>query len=190
MIFLFSIIFDIEELLNVNFNCMNFKELPNIEIVLNARNSHKDKTYSEKTITLTPEDYIIEGKKIKKKFESNEGKRNFFDVYPDLECQPAFMSIDVPAPRGPLFVFGELFLRKFYTVFDRDENIMGFSIANHETYSKIDELNITTPYDNNLNISEIPNINVANSQNSNMNEKLNLSQKSNENILDEFVFNT
>lgn len=169
---------------------MNFKELPNIEIVLNARNSQKDTNYSEKTITLTPEDYIIDGKKIKNKLESNERKNNAFDLYPGLECQPAFMSIDVPAPRGPLFVFGELFLRKFYTVFDRDENILGFSIANHETKSKVDELNITTPYDNNQNISEIGNMNVNNSEYSSLNENLNLMQKSNENILDEFVFNT
>ena len=43
------------------------------------------------------------------------------------------MPIDVPHPRGPIFVFGEYFLRKFYTVFDRDRNLMGFSVANHNS---------------------------------------------------------
>jgi hypothetical protein len=32
------------------------------------------------------------------------------------------MALDVPAPRGPIFVIGDTFMRKYYTVFDRDEN--------------------------------------------------------------------
>ena len=107
---IFSIVFQIEEKLNVNYNCLNFKDLPDIEIILKARKSHKEKEYVDHSIILKPEDYLIDGMKIKKKLVANEGKNNFFDLDPDLECQPAFMSIDVPAPRGPLFVFGELFL--------------------------------------------------------------------------------
>jgi hypothetical protein len=180
----------LEEKLNVNFNCLNFKDLPNIEIVLKARKSYKDKTYLEQSILLKPEDYIIDGKKIKSKLDSNEGRNNFFESFdPDLECQPAFMSIDVPAPRGPLFVFGELFLRKFYTVFDRDENIVGFSISNHDKKYNTDELNITTPYDNtNDNLKDLEISSMIPQTNNNMMDKMDLANKSNENILDEFVF--
>jgi hypothetical protein len=53
------------------------------------------------------------------------------------------MPIDVPAPRGPIFVFGEYFLRKFYTVFDRDEKVIGISLANHTHNSSF----VSTPYD-------------------------------------------
>jgi hypothetical protein len=177
-------------MLNVNINCLNFKDLPNIEIILKARKSYKEKSLIEEKIVLKPEDYIIEGKKIKKKIESNENKRNLFDVFDaDLECGPAFMPIDVPAPRGPIFVFGEFFLRRFYTVFDRDENIIGLSVANHDPISKTDELNIYTPYDTPTANYE-SNISLeANPSLPDILKNFNQNQQTDENLLNKFVFN-
>ena len=58
------------------------------------------------------------------------------------------MPIDVPAPRGPIFIFGEYFLKKFYTVFDRDEKVIGVSVANHNAnINTVEKYNIKTPYD-------------------------------------------
>jgi hypothetical protein len=57
------------------------------------------------------------------------------------------MPIDVPPPRGPIFVFGEYFLRKFYTVFDRDESVLGFALANQSQEENKNIKSIVTPYD-------------------------------------------
>ena len=65
------------------------------------------------------------------------------------------MSINVPEPRGPILIFGEYFMKKFYTVFDRDQKVLGFSIANQNDFIKTNKQKnelmdkISTPYDDN-----------------------------------------
>ena len=46
-------------------------------------------------------------------------------------CKVAFMPLDVPPPRGPLFVFGIPFLEKFLTDYDEANEQGGFGIAAH-----------------------------------------------------------
>jgi hypothetical protein len=46
-------------------------------------------------------------------------------------CQVSLMPLDVPPPNGPLFVFGDPFLRKYYTAYDRANNRVGFAAAKH-----------------------------------------------------------
>eukprot|EP00930_Biecheleria_cincta_P098373 TRINITY_DN90027_c0_g1_i1.p1 TRINITY_DN90027_c0_g1~~TRINITY_DN90027_c0_g1_i1.p1 ORF type:complete len:459 (-),score=88.40 TRINITY_DN90027_c0_g1_i1:47-1303(-) len=44
-------------------------------------------------------------------------------------CSVALMTMDVPPPKGPLFIFGDPFLRKYYTVYDRENLKVGFALS-------------------------------------------------------------
>ncbi|GAA5846218.1 hypothetical protein JCM9279_005863 [Rhodotorula babjevae] len=42
-------------------------------------------------------------------------------------CMSAFQGLDIPAPMGPIWIVGDVFLRKFYTVYDHGRNAVGFA---------------------------------------------------------------
>merc|ERR1719361_201091 len=50
-------------------------------------------------------------------------------------CEVSLMPLDVPPPNGPLFIFGDPFLRKFYTAYDRASAQVGFATAQHTDVS-------------------------------------------------------
>ena len=56
---------------------------------------------------------------------------DYVDKGPD-GCEVSLMPLDVPPPRGPLFVLGDPFLRKFLTIYDREGPRVGFAVARHE----------------------------------------------------------
>jgi len=64
----------------------------------------------EHILNLKPEDYVDKG---------------------DDGCSVALMTLDIPPPKGPLFIFGDPFLRKYYTVYDRQQLKVGFALAAH-----------------------------------------------------------
>lgn len=46
-------------------------------------------------------------------------------------CDVSLMNLDVPPPKGPLFVFGIPFLQKYYSVYDFPNSKVGFAVARH-----------------------------------------------------------
>jgi len=52
-------------------------------------------------------------------------------------CSFSLMPLDVPPPRGPLFIFGDPFLRRFVTIYDKSVPAVGFAVASHGAMDEI-----------------------------------------------------
>lgn len=53
-------------------------------------------------------------------------------------CVVSLMPLDVPPPKGPLFVFGIPFLERFYTIYDDEAGRIGFALARHHNQVRSD----------------------------------------------------
>jgi len=84
-------------------DCSTLPSLPNLVITMGGM-----------AYTLTPQQYVIEVK---------QG--------PQTACLFGMLGIDIPAPRGPLWIVGDTFIRPYYTVFDYQNNRVGFAKAVH-----------------------------------------------------------
>ena len=86
-------------------SCNNLDSLPVIKINLCNGNQCKD-------FELTADDYVLK-----------------VTMFGHSVCILGFTGIDIPPPRGPLFILGDPFIRKYYTVFDVGQERIGFATA-------------------------------------------------------------
>lgn len=82
-------------------NCNDISKMPNISF-----------TIGDKQFVLTPEQYIL---------RTGEGITEV--------CLSGFIAFDIPPPKGPLWILGDVFMRAYHTVFDYGNLQVGFAEA-------------------------------------------------------------
>jgi hypothetical protein len=88
--------------LQISPDCFNIHQLPSVLIELDGV-----------ILALEPQDYVI-------RLRSKLGQ---------VSCAPSFTRLEISPPRGPLWVVGDVFLRRFFTAFDRRLHQIGFAEA-------------------------------------------------------------
>ena len=80
----------------------------------------------EKAASLPPLAFEINGKT----FElSGEEYVLRMELFGETSCLLGILALDIPKPAGPLWILGDVFLSKYSTVFDFEEDRVGFATA-------------------------------------------------------------
>jgi hypothetical protein len=101
--------------LNIDQDCANWDRIPHISLLLEAARADGSKYI--KRYPLNKQEYVFEAK-------DESGQRK--------SCTPGLMALDVPQPRGPLWIVGDLFMMKYFTMYSRDTNQVLMGEAKHE----------------------------------------------------------
>ena len=109
-------------------NCFRFYSLINTLIASNGGCDFEalpslSFVFGEEKYTLQPEDYLI---------RDDSGQ----------ECTVGLFPVDIEPPKGPLFILGTSFFKRYYTIFDIENNRVGFS----KLCSKLDDTEESEEY--------------------------------------------
>lgn len=96
-------------LLKIHQNCQKSENLPEISFVIDGI-----------SYTINSKDYLVNDDHNNTNLtnSSHENKKN---------CMILFIPMDIPDPRGPAWILGDLFLMNYLSIFDRDNNRIGLA---------------------------------------------------------------
>jgi len=102
--------------LDIAHNCHNWDSIKPLSLLLEA--SRPDGSKYLKKYPLAKNEFVFEMK-------NQHGQRK--------ACTPGVMALDVPQPRGPLWIMGDLFMMKYFTQYNRHTNQVKIGLANHKS---------------------------------------------------------
>lgn len=100
--------------LSIDHACANWDTIPELSLLLEA--TRKDGSKYLQKYPLSKNEFVFEMK-------TKGGDRK--------ACTPGVMALDVPKPRGPLWILGDLFMMKYFTQYNRESNQVKIALANH-----------------------------------------------------------
>jgi len=111
--------FQLQQLLNkldIHQECVNWDDIKDMSLLLEA--TKPDGSKYIKPYPLSKKDFVFEMK-------DDKGVRK--------TCTPGLMALDVPQPRGPLWILGDLFMMKYFTQYNRNTNQIKMGLAKEES---------------------------------------------------------